>query len=698
MQPIPGVAVTLVNPVSSIAYSAMTPGCLAGDFPRDDITLDLVRLCCSAGVRFVRAEMTGLDRSAARVELGDRPDLRYDVLSLGLGSVPVCPAKTEPMVKSIPMRPLHRLIEAIDRIPSPLQFSPNGSVAPPRLVVVGGGASGCELAAALRHRLPGWQLILLQGAKRLLPNFPRAAGELFRQALETAGVPVELQARVHSAEGSELLLEDGRRLPCDVVVWATHAAPPSILRGCGLDLDDLGFLLVRSTLQSQTDPAIFGTGDCIHLVEHPKLPKNGVHAVRQGRVLYDNVEAYLRGGPLRPFRPQTFTLALLNTSDGEAILTYGPLVWKAAWARRLKDRIDRTWVASFEPPAPAEEASAQPTMRCGGCASKVPGDVLASALRRLPPTSDSRVVIGREASEDAAVFRTGDGALEVQTVDYFRSFVDDPYLFGRIAALHALSDLHAMNARPFAALAIATLPFARGPIQEAMLHELLAGAQRTFEAESVVLAGGHTTEGVELALGFSVTGRAEEGQLFRKNALRAGDCLILTRPIGSGALLAAWMQGCCRADWFDALIDGLLISNASAPPILARHGVAACTDVTGFGLAGHLLEMLDASGLAARLTAPPPLYAGFQEVVRSGIVSTLHADNARLACRVVGERVGHPEMAWLFDPQTAGGLLLGVCAAQVDALLTDLWTVYPFASVIGEVFAGQPGELRVEFA
>jgi selenide, water dikinase len=254
-----------------------------------------------------------------------------------------------------------------------------------------------------------------------------------------------------------------------------------------------------------------------------------------------------------------------------------------------------------------------------------------------------------------------------------------------------VSDLSAMNARPFSALAIATLPHARGPVQEAMLHELLTGAVDSLRRLGVVLTGGHTTEGSELALGFSVTGYGEEDRLFQKSQLQAGDLLILMKALGSGALLAAWMRGQCRAAWFDPLIRSMLIANDRAANILAQHGVRACTDVTGFGLAGHLLEMLDASRVAARLEGSRvPLYAGFTEVANRGIVSTLHRDNARAACRVQDAEIAP---AWLFDPQTSGGLLAGVKPAVANEVLRALKEAgYEDAAVIGEVVpAGSEG-------
>jgi selenide,water dikinase len=367
----------------------------------------------------------------------------------------------------------------------------------------------------------------------------------------------------------------------------------------------------------------------------------------------------------------------MNTADGQAILNYGPFTWQSRWARRLKDRIDRAWVMKHTQLAPMAAVDAEaPTMRCGGCGSKISSDVLSAVLKRIDVPDDPRVILGTKAGEDAAVHRARpelfgaepDKLLEVQTVDYFKAFVDDPYLFGRIAALNAVSDLYAMNARPFSALAIATLPYARGPNQEAMLFELLSGAVETFKQLGVVLTGGHTTEGSELALGFAVTGFAEEGRLFQKKNLRPGDALILTKPLGSGALLAAWMRGECRAAWFEPLMQSMLRANAAAGKIFGQAGVTACTDITGFGLAGHLLEMLDASQVSARIVGGQvPLYAGFDDVVARGIVSTLHGDNAKMSCRVIGA-----SPAWLFDPQTSGGLLGAVRADAAEDVMRQL--------------------------
>jgi selenide,water dikinase len=464
----------------------------------------------------------------------------------------------------------------------------------------------------------------------------------------------------------------------------------------GLPLSEEGFLQVHDTLQSVGDPAVFGTGDCISLTSQPDLHKNGVHAVREGAILFENVKRFLQERPLTRFRSQKFCLCLMNTSDGSAVFNYGPIVWKGRLARQLKHRIDQAWMDKFTRfpamPTPGPEQQETAAMRCGGCGSKISSDVLSAVLKRLDVGNDPRVLLGCRAGEDAAVHRMRpelfgkepDQLVEVQTVDYFKAFLDDPYHFGWIAAIHALSDLYAMNARPFSALAIATLPYARGPVQEAMLYELLSGALRPLRRLGVTLTGGHTTEGSELSLGFAVTGYAEENALFQKSLLQPGDLLVLTKPLGSGALLAAWMRGECRAEWFVKLLHGLDLANDRVPAVLERYGVRACTDVTGFGLAGHLLEMLDASRVSVRLDlAAVPLYDGFTEVVDRGIVSTLQRDNAKIACRI---QAPEPPPAFLFDPQTSGGLLAGIKPARAaDVVRSLIEGGYSETTIIGEV-------------
>jgi selenide, water dikinase len=304
-------------------------------------------------------------------------------------------------------------------------------------------------------------------------------------------------------------------------------------------------------------------------------------------------------------------------------------------------------------------------------------------------------MIGLDSPDDAALISFPGAPPLLQTVDFFRAMVDDPYLFGRIAATHALNDIYAMGATPETALAIATLPPARPPIVEHDLFHMLRGGLDVLEPAGAVLVGGHSAEGAELALGFAVTGRAPTGKLLRKGGLRPGDRLILTKPLGTGVILAADGRGLAPARAVEDAIATMLQSAAPAAACLAAHGATACTDVTGFGLLGHLLEMLRASAMDAALDPDAiPALDGALALLGRGITSSLHADNLA-ALVALGSAEAHPLAALLIDPQTAGGLLAGLPAERALPCLAELNRLGYRAALIGRVERAGGPEPRV---
>jgi selenide,water dikinase len=267
--------------------------------------------------------------------------------------------------------------------------------------------------------------------------------------------------------------------------------------------------------------------------------------------------------------------------------------------------------------------------------------------------------------------------------------VDDPYLFGKIAANHALGDIYAMGAEPQSALAIATIPYGIETKAEADLSDMMAGGNEMLREAGCALVGGHTSEGGELALGFAINGLIERDAVLRKGGLRAGDALILTKPIGTGALLAAHMRGKAKARWVIAAIEHMTRSNRVAGNILGAHGVHAATDITGFGLLGHLVEMVSASGVDATLILSEiPLLDGLKESITAGIFSSLQPQNVRLkrAIRNLDAAAAHELYPVLFDPQTAGGLLASVPMHRAESCLMTLKSAgYAAAVLIGVV-------------
>jgi selenide,water dikinase len=463
--------------------------------------------------------------------------------------------------------------------------------------------------------------------------------------------------------------------------------------------DEQGFLRVRDTFQCLGADDLFAAGDCAALDGYPWVPKAGVYAVRAGPILDANLRARLAGRPLRRYRPQRDFLALLNLGDGRALggKWGNTLSGRAVW--RLKDRIDRGFVARFRaldfPPMPGD------AMACGGCAAKLDAAALARALAALPPAApDEAVRVGLERPDDAAVLRTKSGDHVIATVDGFRAFCDDPWLVGRVAAVNALSDVYAKGGRPRHALAWVALPESEGSGAGAMLAQVLAGVRAALDPLGVSLVGGHTTTSAELQVGLAVTGELAPGEPWLGlDGLRAGDRLILTKPLGTGVLLAADMQGRASGAWVQAAHSSLLRANDAAARLARRFGASACTDVSGFGLAQHLGALLRASGVGAVLDAAAlPALPGACELLAAGIRSTYHAQNVAAAAELCDAAAldARPGGPLLFDPQTSGGLLFGVVAERADAAVAVLHDAGDLgAAAIGRVVAGPP---RIELS
>jgi selenide,water dikinase len=319
----------------------------------------------------------------------------------------------------------------------------------------------------------------------------------------------------------------------------------------------------------------------------------------------------------------------------------------------------------------------------------------------LPDEKRDDVLIGRTGADDCAMLAVPQGKVMVQSVDYFRAFIEDTFTFGAIAANHALGDIFAMGAEPQSVLAIATVPYGRERVVEESLYDLLAGALHILQPTGAVLAGGHSSEGAELAFGLTVNGLIDPNKVWRKSGLKPGNALILTKAIGTGTLFAADMRGKAKGRWVDAAIQSMLVSSQSAAKCLQRFEASACTDLTGFGIIGHLIEMTKASEVDAVLHLDAlPLLDGALDTVAAGILSSLQPQNLRLrrAIQDIESSAKHPAFPLLFDPQTAGGLLAGVPGEQADACVKELHKMgYHDTRIIGhiEALSDQQAPIRI---
>ncbi|MCY3831245.1 MAG: selenide, water dikinase SelD [Rhodospirillaceae bacterium] len=695
MKPEPGVRLTLVSTPVDTPYSGMLPGYLAGHYGFDDCMIDLRRLCRFAGARLIVGRACGIDRTSRQVSLADRPPLPYDLLSIDIGSVPET-VGIGGAEHAVPLKPIPAFLERWAKVEA-LAEARNGAV---RIVVIGAGAGGVEAAMALHSRMNArfqksenkekyttgrLQFTILSMTPEILPGHAAGVRRRVLSALRRNGFAVETDETAAAIEPGRVLCKSGRAFEHDAAILVTQGAAAPWLRETGLDVDPRGFLKVGPTLQSVSDGTVFAAGDCAAF-NSAALPKSGVYAVRQGPVLADNLRRAARGEPLQPFRPQRRVLALISLGDQRAVASKSVLASEGGWVWRWKDRIDRRWMARYGADLPAMTGApvadpAAEAMRCGGCGAKVPQAILSAVLDRLRADPETSRTLALDSPDDAApVVAPAEGAL-YQTVDQFRAFIDDPWLFGRIAANHCMGDIHAMGGAPVSALVSVTLPFAAPGVVERDLEQLLRGVLRSLGEAGAVLIGGHTAEGAEMAVGLTINGTVGDGAPWRKGGARPGDRLILTKALGTGVLLAAEMARAARGRDVETALRGMLANNGAAVGVLRRHGARGCTDVTGFGLGGHLLEMLEASGCGAVLhEAALPMLPGASDLLSAGHASTLHPANR---AALVGACEGVvPEI--LADPQTAGGLLAAVPADSGEACVEALRKAgYPNAADIG---------------
>ena len=711
MRPVPGLRLTLITRDIDTPYSGMLPGLVAGHYDFDETHIDLGPLARFAGARLYHAEVEGVDLDNRLVHAPGRPPIAFDLLSINTGSRPNrvdIPGVDE---FALAAKPIDVFLGRWQRLVQRVREH-DGDF---RIVIVGGGAGGVELALSTQWRLQRelraagkdaarlhFQLVT-RGAE-IMPTHNPGVRQRFDRILGERGIALRTRSPVAAVAEDHITTVAGDELPADAVIWVTTASAPHWPKASGLAVDDGGFIAVDHELRSRSHDFVFAAGD-VAALPAPR-PKSGVFAVRQGRVLATNLRAAATGRAMRRYRAQQNFLGLISTGDPYAIASYGDWSFESAWLWQIKDWIDRRFMRKYSdlPEMDAEQGPelaagvadgdairelSAVAMRCGGCGAKVGATVLSRVIQRLPDTHRDDVLIGRDAPDDCAMLAVPPGKVMVQSVDYFRAFIDDAYTFGAIAANHALGDVFAMGAEAQSTLAIATVPYGRERVVEETLHDLLAGALSIIEPSGAVLAGGHSSEGAELAFGLTVNGLIDPDKAWRKQGLNPGDALILTKPIGTGTLFAAEMRGKAKGRWIDAAIQSMLLSNLEAARCLQQFGATACTDLTGFGLIGHLVEMTRASGVDAVIERESlPLLDGALETVRAGILSSLQPQNVRLrrAIRDIDAAARHPAYPLLFDPQTAGGLLAGVPAGQASDCIKALQARgYRDAAIIGRI-------------
>jgi selenide,water dikinase len=651
-----------------------------------------------AGARLVLGRAIGMDRAAKRVRIEGQADIAYDIAAIDVGittELPMIPGFGEHALGAKPL----------DRYAAQWEAFLNGATSGTRqadIVVIGGGVAGVELALAMMHHMktrqvPQPKVTVVEQAAVALGGIGSGARQALLRHMERLDVALMTGVQVTEITADTVRLSNGATLAHGFCIASATARPHDWLRDTGLT-NDRGFIDVRATLQTRLDPGIYATGDCADLTHAPR-PKAGVFAVREAPILYHNLRAELLGTRRKAFRPQKSYLKLISTGGKGAIADKAGLRLGGAWLWQWKDHIDRKFMRRFENyprmPPPALPRNAALGLQaeigeaplCGGCGAKVAPGTLGDLLATLPATARKDVLSA--PGDDAAILSCGPHQ-QVLTTDHLRGFVNDPYRMAKIAAIHALGDIWAMGAKPQAALTSIVLPPLGAKLQAETLREIMAAAQAVFSAAGAEIVGGHTSQGAELTLGFTLTGLTGD-RVIRNTGAEVGDRLILTKPLGSGTVLAGEMRMLAQGGWVQSTYEMMERPLSVPSGILAPHA-HAMTDITGFGLAGHLHAMVQKTGQGADIDlGAVPFLDGALRLAEQGVRSSIW--NANRAAVPMETTCATAAETLLFDPQTAGGLLAAVPPAQAGACLARLQEQGETAAIIGEITAG--GGLRL---
>jgi selenide,water dikinase len=697
MKPIDNVRLTLITDTLLTPYSGMLPGYIAGHYSEEETHLDLNKLCKAAQVRLIHGRVNGIDVTNKTIQLENQASIGYDKVSINTGSTPnvnvVGASEFGVGVKPVSQltatwqkllaKKIEYNAEHCSKNSAENNAENNAEINTAHWAVIGGGAAGIEMVLAIAYRFKqageALKLSLVQSGDTLLPGSHKNVQKQVAIALKQYDIHLITGFRVSRVTKNEIESDTGNTLSIQQSIWCTPATAPIWPKLAGLDTDESGFIAVNEFLQSTSHKDVFACGDVATMIKSPR-PKAGVYAVRSAPFLTKNLRAAFSQQTMTPVSLQTDFLSLISLGGKIAVGQRGWLTLKGEWVWRWKDRIDQKFMALFSKNLPAMPAMDNEPMHCAGCGSKIGPELLSDTLKELSIFPNKRFDTDLTQAEDAPVAGVINNTSLLQSMDGFRAFSDDYYKLGIATTHHAVNDLYAMGLQPTSAQVWANLKFEHPRLTKRDFKRLMQGVTETLLHHETTLVGGHSTEGVETHIALVVNATGDS--YWQKNALQEGDWLLLNKPLGSGIILAADAQGVATTKSIKALWSNLLQSNRAFFLGLKNKKIHAATDVTGFGLIGHLLEMVKGTQYCVKITTDNvPLINGALELSRQGVESTLMPQLMPMLNQCDTNNVDLAILKCLLDPQTNGGLIVSVPAGIGREIISKTDAVK-----IGEVY------------
>ena len=650
-----GLNVILISEGYEAIYSGMTPGYIKKFYSLKDISIDLQRLCFNAGATFIKDIVINLDTQNQKVYLKDNPSVSFDILSINSGSISNNQnINLNNESKVIPVKPISSLVSNLSLIDGLVKKSSQKKIS-----IVGGGVAAFELSFALYKRYNGnISLNIISSPLLAEKNLNISTINKLKKIANNLGINL-ISNKVITINNSEIALDNDDKIQSDCVLLSTGASLPDWLEKSDLEKTE-NFIAVNHQLQSLNHKNIFVTGDAA-TIKNYKRPKSGVMAVRQGEVLKENLFLFLLKKPLKKFKPQNNWLYLIGTHKNSAVLNYFNFSFSGNWCWQLKKIIDLNFMRKF---SFSEQNDMNkkiynlnnfkddtPKMYCQGCGSKVSKNTLINFL--------SNQNNNKELSDSTEIKFEQSAVL--QTIDHIKLFKSiNPYDFGIISYLHSQNDILSAGGSVHSLSVSIGVPFSENLVESFYLEYFMRGIQIEASKDDAYLAAGHSYQTEEPAVTITMNGSIK--QKSKKYLANEGNLIYLSKPLGTGYLLAAYFQNSqlLSISDFEKLLRYLKTSNDSAAKSGFSYGSQLMTDISGFGLASHLGDICQSSNLSAQINLKNEILINNKLEILKNYESSGYKNNHLSSFDSIDIKENHPLIKIIFDPQTNGPLLMAI--------------------------------------
>ncbi len=675
MNRIKGLHTILISEHFEATYSGMTPGYIHRDFSREEISIDLQRLCFNAGTTFIKDKVIKLETNNKKIVLQNFPSINYDILSINTGSISNTKGiKIEKLSKCFFAKPISSLVNNLGQIDKIISNKKN------RISIIGGGVASYELAFSLLRRYENNLEITIFGKNILKEkNLNEKTKKNLKKISSDLGIK-EYSGEVISITETHLVLSSGDKFDSDLNLLSSGANIEIWLSESNLDKDKNGFIVVDNNLLSKSDKNIFVTGDAC-TVEDNFRPKSGVMAVRQGQVLKENVFSKLTGKPLIKFKAQKNWLYLIGTHKNKALLNYFFLSFHGLWCWKLKEWIDRGFINKFKFTYNSKmffrnfelEKPTDIKMYCQGCGSKVSKNTLVNYLNDDDSNNDL---------PDSSIINTNSSSL-LQSIDHIKLFTSlNPFDFGIISYLHSQNDILSSGGSVKTISVSQALPFSDGIIESFFMEYFMKGIKSEAIKDGSIIVSGHSYQSKEPGITITMNGSYEKQ--ITKSQAQENELIYLSKPLGTGYLLAAYFNNSELLSSFDfqKLMTWMKKGNKKISEISKNFNSKITTDISGFGLASHLSDICKSSGLSAEIKLNEEILINKNIEILKKFKSTGFENNYLSSANEISISDNNKLQNILYDPQTNGPLLISIEKEDQIKFEKDFQSVIGFSPIL----------------